>query len=124
MFNKKRSQVFKGALSDLRQFLANESPLKTIKNVFYFTLKELGNCTLRTITLLNTGLYKSVFSTYSFGKLVLCLCARFVFSARSEFEVIFINFCNLCIMTNYLQRVVFFTYRFSLKQFVRTDITP
>ena len=29
----------KGALSGLRQFLANESPLKMIKNAFYFTLK-------------------------------------------------------------------------------------
>ena len=30
---------FKGALSDLRQFLATESPLKMMKNAFYFTLK-------------------------------------------------------------------------------------
>ena len=28
----------KGALSGLRQFLANESPLKMMKNAFYFTL--------------------------------------------------------------------------------------
>ena len=32
----------KGALSVLRQFLANESPLKMIKNTFYFTLKALS----------------------------------------------------------------------------------
>ena len=32
---------FKGALSDLRQFLATESPLKMMKNAFYFTLKKL-----------------------------------------------------------------------------------
>ena len=31
----------KGALSGLRQFLATESPLKMIKNVFYFTSKAL-----------------------------------------------------------------------------------
>ena len=31
----------KGALSGLRQFLANESPLKLMKNAFYFTLKAL-----------------------------------------------------------------------------------
>ena len=30
---------FKGALSDLRQFLATESLLKMMKNAFYFTLK-------------------------------------------------------------------------------------
>ena len=29
----------KGALSGLRQFLANERPLKVMKNAFYFTLK-------------------------------------------------------------------------------------
>ena len=32
---------FKDALSDLRQFLATESPLKMMKNAFYFTLKAL-----------------------------------------------------------------------------------
>ena len=32
---------FKGALSDLRQFLATESPLKMTKNAFYFTLKPV-----------------------------------------------------------------------------------
>ena len=32
---------FKGALSYLRQFLATESPLKMMKNAFYFTLKAL-----------------------------------------------------------------------------------
>ena len=31
----------KGALSDLKQFLATESPLKAMKNAFYFTLKAL-----------------------------------------------------------------------------------
>ena len=30
---------FKGALSGLRQFLAVESPLKMMKNAFYFTSK-------------------------------------------------------------------------------------
>ena len=33
--------TFKGALSGLRQSLATESPLKMIKNAFYFTLKAL-----------------------------------------------------------------------------------
>ena len=31
----------KGALSGLRHFLANESPLKIMKNAFYFTSKAL-----------------------------------------------------------------------------------
>ena len=34
--------LFKGALSGLRQFLAAESPLKMMKNAFYFTLKALS----------------------------------------------------------------------------------
>ena len=33
--------AFKGALSGLRQFLATESPLKMMKNAFYFTSKAL-----------------------------------------------------------------------------------
>ena len=33
--------VIKGALSGLRQFLANESPLNMMKSPFYFTLKAL-----------------------------------------------------------------------------------
>ena len=32
---------FKGALSGLRKFLATESPLKMMKNAFYFTSKTL-----------------------------------------------------------------------------------
>ena len=31
----------KGALLGLKQFLANESPLKTMENAFYFTLKAI-----------------------------------------------------------------------------------
>ena len=37
---RKESRV-KDALSGLKQFLANESPLKMIKNAYYFTLKAL-----------------------------------------------------------------------------------
>ena len=35
------SNCIKGALSSLRQFLATDSPLKMMKNAFYFTLKAL-----------------------------------------------------------------------------------
>ena len=34
--------TFKGALSGLRQFLAAKSPLKMMKNAFYFTPKALS----------------------------------------------------------------------------------
>ena len=40
LINMKRKDI-KGALSSLRQFLANESPLKMMKNPFYFILKAL-----------------------------------------------------------------------------------
>ena len=33
--------IFEGALSNLRQFLATKSLLKTMKNAFYFTLTAL-----------------------------------------------------------------------------------
>ena len=33
--------VFKGAISGLRKFLATESPLKIMKNTFYFTFRAL-----------------------------------------------------------------------------------
>ena len=36
------SFAFKGALFGLRQFLATESPLKMIKNAFYFTSKAFS----------------------------------------------------------------------------------
>ena len=35
----KNHKVFKGVLSGLRQVLATESPLKMMKNAFYFNLK-------------------------------------------------------------------------------------
>ena len=37
----KNHKVFKGVLSGLRQVLATESPLKMMKNAFYFTSKAL-----------------------------------------------------------------------------------
>ena len=33
-------KLFKGTLSGLRQFMAIESPLKMMKNAFYFTSKS------------------------------------------------------------------------------------
>ena len=38
-FLKLGNSIFKGILSGLRQFLAAESPLKVMKNVFYFISK-------------------------------------------------------------------------------------
>ena len=38
---KQKIKELKGALSGLRQFLATESPLKMMKNAFYFTSKAL-----------------------------------------------------------------------------------
>ena len=36
-----QGDLFKGAFSGLRQFLATEGPLKMMKNTFYFILKAL-----------------------------------------------------------------------------------
>ena len=40
-FGWEKKFIIKGALSGLRKFLANESPLKMMKNIFHFTLKTL-----------------------------------------------------------------------------------
>ena len=67
------------------------------------------------IILFNMGLYKTVLSTYSFRTLVcLCLSTFFVFFACSEFDVIFINFCNFCIIITYLVDVMYSVFWFSL----------
>ena len=60
------------------------------------------------IILFNTGLCKSLFSTYSFGRLVFCLSALFVITACSEFDAPFINFCNICIIIIYIAGVTCF----------------
>ena len=39
--NIRNSETPKGALVGLREFLATESPLKIVKNAFYFTSKAL-----------------------------------------------------------------------------------
>ena len=39
--NFRTNRNIKGALSGLRQFMATESPLKVMKNAFYFTSKAL-----------------------------------------------------------------------------------
>ena len=39
--SKKMRSCLKGTLSGLGQYLTNESPLKVMKNAFYFTLKAL-----------------------------------------------------------------------------------
>ena len=41
IIRKKPHPLLKGTLSGLRQFLATESPLKLMKNAFYFTSKAL-----------------------------------------------------------------------------------
>ena len=45
------STLIKGVLSGLRRFLATKSPLKRMKNAFYFTLK--GLFVIKTFKLLN-----------------------------------------------------------------------
>ena len=89
---------------------------KTIKEAtkLYFTHYS---CVV--IILFNTSLNESVFSTYSFGKLDLFfLSAHFVFSHCSELiifinELIFKNFCNICIIIIYIVGVRYYVFLFS-----------
>ena len=69
------------------------------------------------IILFNMGLDKSVFSTYSLGKLVFFLSAVFVFSACPEFDLILINFCNICTIIFYIVGVRYSVFLFSLITF-------
>ena len=69
------------------------------------------------IILFNMCLYKSVFSTYSFWKLVFCLSAVFVFPAYSEFDLILINFYNICTIIIYIVGVRYSVFMFSLITF-------
>ena len=55
------------------------------------------------IILFNKGLYKSAFCTYSFEKLVFCLSTKTVFSTCSEFDEIFINFYDICLVIIYIE---------------------
>ena len=58
-------------------------------------LKELRNCIFTRFT----GLCKSAFSTYLFGKLVvLTFCAFSVCFFCIELDVIFLNFYNICVI--------------------------
>ena len=57
-------ELLKGPLSGLRQFLASESPLKLIKNAFYFTSKfifvlKLSFC-LDFLVMYRNGLIKKI----------------------------------------------------------------
>ena len=69
------------------------------------------------IVLFNKGLYSSVFSTILLENQSFCLSAFFVFSACSEFDVMFMNFCNICITTIHIVDVRYSVFLFSLITF-------
>ena len=73
------------------------------------------------IILFNTGLQKTIFCAYSFGKLVFCLSAPIVITACSEFDVLFKNFCNICIIIICIVGVTCFRSHLSLH--LRTILT-
>ena len=58
--------------------------------------------------------YKSLFPTYSFGKLVFCLSALFVFSVCYKFDAIFISFCNIFIIIIYIAVVRYSVFLLSV----------
>ena len=72
------------------------------------------------ISFFNTGLYKSAFSTYLFGEIVLSSCAFRVFFLCAEFDTIFLNFYNICITIVYIVGVRCFCSHL-LEEIVKTD---
>ena len=92
-------------------------------------LKQLRNCILRT-----SLVWSLVYSIRAYASLYLLpillenffffLSVLFVITACSKFDVIFINFCNICITIIYVVGVTCFCShlsRLTFKQFVRTD---
>ena len=59
-------------------------------------LKELRNCILHTVFVLL--LFYWIRAYTSLENYFFCLSALFVFTACSDFEKLFINFCNICII--------------------------
>ena len=92
---------------------------------FLRLLKELRNCIFLmhyscvVIILFKMGLYKSVLSIYFFGELVFCLSVLFVFSTCFKSDVIFINFCNICIVIIYIAGVRYSVFLFP---FITSDL--
>ena len=73
----------------------------------YFTHYSCG-----VIVLFNKGLYSPVFLLF-FWKTSLFVFLRFLFSACSEFDVMFMNFCNICITTIHIVDVRYSVFLFS-----------
>ena len=77
-------------------------PLSLFK-MYILTISKLRNCILCIACgyyFFQTGLYKSAFYTYSFGKLVFHLPLVFLFSVTSVFYIWcpFLDICNICMM--------------------------
>ena len=95
-----------------------------IKKIFR-RLKELRNCILRSILVWSLLYSIQAYTSLYFPPILLenqifCLSALSVFSACSEFEVMFINFCNFCIIIIYTEQCYFSHLSLPLKQSVRT----
>ena len=66
------------------------------------------------IILFNTGLYKSVFYLFFWKTSSFCLSVLFVFTACSNFDELFINFSNICIIIIFIVGVRCFYHHLSL----------
>ena len=85
-------------------------------------LQELRNCILRTILVwslfYSIRVYTVLYFLLFFWKTSLfCFSAFFVFSACSDFDVMFMNFCNICITTIHIVDVRYSVFLFSLITF-------
>ena len=79
------------ALSD-EQYFSKQLVLNICRCAFKGAMKLYFTDYLCVVIILfNTGLYKSAFFTESFGKLVLCLSALFVFSACSVSNLMYLQ---------------------------------
>ena len=95
-----------------------------IKKIFR-RLKELRNCILRSILVWSLLYSIQAYTSLYFPPILLenqffCLSALSVFSACSEFEVMFINFCNFRIIIIYTEQCYFSHLSLPLIQSVRT----
>ena len=77
--------------------------------------KRVGKCRLWWLNASDVAWYAWSYAfIITFPKLVFCLYAVFVFSVCSKFDVIFINFCNICIIIIYIAGVRYSVFLFWL----------
>ena len=110
--------VIKQNLVLIVTFFQFHNSLRSYEIVFY-ALFLCGHCFIQYRFIQYTSLY---FLPILLENQCFCLLVLFVFTTWSEFDVLFINFCNIYIIIIYIVSVKCFCSQLSLlTQFVRTD---